>query len=492
VSRVHCLDCAAEVVVDPRGLCPSGHHLGTGGARVAAAIGSDTPHPDEPEPWVGRIEPDEIPEVAPPAPRTPTPQTAPGLAPAAPPPIDTQDLFAELGALGDLDGDLDGTPSNGAPTSGFSTNGTSTSGALANAAPLPATRPPERPEDPSPWTADEVSWSPELAAAAPNGHLDATSQTAPAPAEPTGAHEAAGPSDVDAAADLFTPPAEPAFPGLDAGDEGWGSSLEALADAASEAPAPWQAPLAAPQTPDLQQAPDALQAPDLQQAPGLQQHLDALEAPDVWQAPAAAHAPTAPPPPATGPAVASAPSPSTVHTAPAGGHEAREALSEISALEAAVQSLTDSAPAPSRPAPQPDAPQHPPAAAPFSPADPAPEAVSAPVPAPPPAPTTSPAPATTAAPASTSTSPSLDEHELRRAAFADVASLGVEPATAPTAPDGPNGTHESSAPLAPPVEELQAAGAEGRPAVGIDTMNFTAKGGRPRRSDQPKRRLFGR
>ena len=56
VSRVHCVDCATSVVVDPQGICPEGHHVGAGGARVEAAMGSRTAHPDEPEPWVHRIE----------------------------------------------------------------------------------------------------------------------------------------------------------------------------------------------------------------------------------------------------------------------------------------------------------------------------------------------------------------------------------------------------------------------------------------------------
>ncbi|MFU8839690.1 MAG: hypothetical protein ACNA8R_03100 [Nitriliruptoraceae bacterium] len=57
MSRVHCVDCATSVVVDPQGVCPEGHHVGAGGARVEAAMGSRTAHPDEPEPWVHRIDP---------------------------------------------------------------------------------------------------------------------------------------------------------------------------------------------------------------------------------------------------------------------------------------------------------------------------------------------------------------------------------------------------------------------------------------------------
>jgi hypothetical protein len=42
--------------VDPQGICPEGHHVGSRGARVEAAMGSATTHPDEPEPWVYVIE----------------------------------------------------------------------------------------------------------------------------------------------------------------------------------------------------------------------------------------------------------------------------------------------------------------------------------------------------------------------------------------------------------------------------------------------------
>lgn len=56
MSRVHCVACGTSVVVDPQGVCPEGHHVGSRGARVEAAMGSATSHPDEPEPWVYMIE----------------------------------------------------------------------------------------------------------------------------------------------------------------------------------------------------------------------------------------------------------------------------------------------------------------------------------------------------------------------------------------------------------------------------------------------------
>ncbi|MGM0619037.1 MAG: hypothetical protein ACQEUI_13010 [Actinomycetota bacterium] len=60
MSRVHCLECGNQVVVDPRGLCPDGHEVGTDGARIEHAIGQEAVHPHEPEPWVYRIGADEV------------------------------------------------------------------------------------------------------------------------------------------------------------------------------------------------------------------------------------------------------------------------------------------------------------------------------------------------------------------------------------------------------------------------------------------------
>ena len=60
MPRVHCLECDGLVVVDPSGVCPEGHQLGPAGARVAEAMGHGTAHPDEPEPWIYRIEPHEL------------------------------------------------------------------------------------------------------------------------------------------------------------------------------------------------------------------------------------------------------------------------------------------------------------------------------------------------------------------------------------------------------------------------------------------------
>jgi len=59
VSRVQCLECGIAVVVDPTGVCPEGHLVGGTGVRVAGAMGTDTQHPDEPEPWVATVVLDE-------------------------------------------------------------------------------------------------------------------------------------------------------------------------------------------------------------------------------------------------------------------------------------------------------------------------------------------------------------------------------------------------------------------------------------------------
>jgi hypothetical protein len=110
VARVHCLDCGDHVVVDPMGRCPDGHHVGAAGARVAGAIGSDVPHPEEPEPWVARVDLDPELDAAEPEPaaREVRPMSIPSAPaePAAdvdPSPARTEDLLRELHELGELD-----------------------------------------------------------------------------------------------------------------------------------------------------------------------------------------------------------------------------------------------------------------------------------------------------------------------------------------------------------------------------------------------------
>lgn len=122
MARVHCPDCEMAVVVDPLGICPEGHKVGTDGAgRIASSLGDATPHPDEPEPWSA--------EVAP----TPTLTEAPdegagereirpvslGDEPADgvdPEPADNDDLLRELHALSGLNAAVDERPSAPPPS----------------------------------------------------------------------------------------------------------------------------------------------------------------------------------------------------------------------------------------------------------------------------------------------------------------------------------------------------------------------------------------
>lgn len=63
MSRVRCIDCGIDVVVDPSGLCSEGHSVGTLGERLEHAIGTNIPHPDEPEPWVSSVDVEDRPEA---------------------------------------------------------------------------------------------------------------------------------------------------------------------------------------------------------------------------------------------------------------------------------------------------------------------------------------------------------------------------------------------------------------------------------------------
>jgi hypothetical protein len=124
VPMTHCLACGGPVVVDPRGICPVGHDVGTQGARVEQAMGSSTAHPDEPEPWIGMVvledpqsstagaDPEGI-ELASagsaPTPRPARPVAAPrGGARRTEEPIDSEALLQELHALSEFAADLGG------------------------------------------------------------------------------------------------------------------------------------------------------------------------------------------------------------------------------------------------------------------------------------------------------------------------------------------------------------------------------------------------
>lgn len=118
----HCLDCGDQALIDPSGRCPEGHDVGAVGARVSAGIGSTTPHPDEPVPWVRMVEldPADV-DAAPVAPRVARPLSAapaPTLSgPGVEHPYDaTDDLLRELHALGDLHGASSPAPAAAPPS----------------------------------------------------------------------------------------------------------------------------------------------------------------------------------------------------------------------------------------------------------------------------------------------------------------------------------------------------------------------------------------
>jgi hypothetical protein len=106
VSRVQCLECGFAVVVDPTGVCPEGHTVGSAGVRIAGAMGTDSPHPDEPQPWVATVVLDE--SDARPAPRERT--IRPVRFAGSDSPVETEQdeaadhesMLRELHALGDI------------------------------------------------------------------------------------------------------------------------------------------------------------------------------------------------------------------------------------------------------------------------------------------------------------------------------------------------------------------------------------------------------
>jgi hypothetical protein len=128
VSRVQCLDCGIAVVVDPRGICPEGHVVGSAGVRVANAMGGGSPHPDEPEPWVATVVLDEA--DARPAPRQRSIRPVPVLGPEEPTEdteaADHEAMLRELHALGDLHDTAPAAPAALAPAPAASTPAPST------------------------------------------------------------------------------------------------------------------------------------------------------------------------------------------------------------------------------------------------------------------------------------------------------------------------------------------------------------------------------
>jgi hypothetical protein len=177
VPFAHCIECGSSALIDPSGRCPEGHTVGAAGARVAAAIGSARPHPDEPQPWVRQVqlEPGLVDE-APVEPRTARPLSVPS-APEPSPRQDqasTEDLMRELHALGDL-GDL-------ADLAGTSTPAAAPAPAApAPAAPAPATPAPAAPAPAPPTPAATTSPTPApTSAPAPTSSPAPTSDLGPA------------------------------------------------------------------------------------------------------------------------------------------------------------------------------------------------------------------------------------------------------------------------------------------------------------------------
>lgn len=125
---VHCEACAHHVIVDPGGICPEGHRTGVvsprtrlggglaggvDGGQVASAMGTRLDDPDEPQPWIGRVEADEVAEYHDPQPAGAERPIRPLAAPAEPangarpapeprPEVDREAMLRELQALGGL------------------------------------------------------------------------------------------------------------------------------------------------------------------------------------------------------------------------------------------------------------------------------------------------------------------------------------------------------------------------------------------------------
>jgi hypothetical protein len=193
VPFAHCIDCGNSALIDPSGRCPEGHIVGAAGARVAAAIGSATPHPDEPLPWVHQVvlDPDLLDDDAA-EPRTVRPPSVPS-APDPSPRADqvaTDDLMRELHALGDLSdlGDLAGPSPSPTAAAAPATPSPAPAAAPANAVPTPPA-PAPAPVVPAPVA---PAPSPVAPLAARSAHEDTTEIAVPAPRPPLFAAPAVG------------------------------------------------------------------------------------------------------------------------------------------------------------------------------------------------------------------------------------------------------------------------------------------------------------
>ncbi len=225
MSQVHCLECGIQVVVDPRGQCPVGHTVGTPGNRIEMAMGHETAHPDEPEPWVHRIDPADVAGGAlqPSGTRTgrsvangvaegntngtgpareARPVRAPGLAAqdAEDEPADAESLLRELHSLAALDTAL--THRNG--------NGDGDGDGDAH----PRQGPPAIPATPPPPPAEAAAPTPRPPRGDPEEIADAFAELSAldVPASSTNGHRAAGAAPI--------PPAAPGTAGAAAGATG--------------------------------------------------------------------------------------------------------------------------------------------------------------------------------------------------------------------------------------------------------------------------------
>ncbi|TVP67544.1 MAG: hypothetical protein EA340_10235 [Nitriliruptor sp.] len=232
MSQVHCLECGSQVIVDPRGQCPVGHTVGTPGNRIEMAMGHETAHPDEPEPWVHRIAMAEVDgeaeQRATPAmhgvanrvaegstngtgpARQARPVRAPGLPAdgADDEPADAESLLRELHSLAALDTAL--TDRNGTVTG--------TGGGEGDRDGHPRQGPPTIPATPPPPPAEAAATAPRRPRGNPEEIADAFAELSAldVPASTTNGHRAAGAApippaarDATAAAAGATPPSPP-------------------------------------------------------------------------------------------------------------------------------------------------------------------------------------------------------------------------------------------------------------------------------------------
>ncbi len=306
MSKVHCLECGRQVIVDPRGQCPDGHTVGTAGNRIEMAMGHESAHPEEPDPWVYRIEPTEVDDEAEPSGPGPSLRVAdavadgrtngsgparearPVRAPGLPQgdeddePADAESLLRELHSLAALDTALTQRNADRAADGHAAAGPPATPPPPPPQAAAPTPRPPRGDPEEIADAFAELS-ALDLPASSSNGHRAAS--TAPTAREtagqtpPTPPSEVAGAGGRTAADELSSLFGDGALFGQD----------DQLA--ASEAAAP-----AAPSTPSPSSGPaDRSVPPDASAAPNAGDDAQGLELEAMFQT---AEAPPAAPEPA--------------------------------------------------------------------------------------------------------------------------------------------------------------------------------------------------